>query len=122
MKTRLDNVLRLSALSLLMVLLVNVSSYAQRGNKRGGTPEQKAEKTAKKLTKKLGLTADQTTRVQAASLTMHTAMQTARTNRDRTAAKSARDAYNTEMQGILTSEQYTKFKAMQKNRKRRRRG
>ena len=121
MKTTVANITRLGVLSLLMVLLVNVSSYAQRGRKGNNlTAEQRAEKATQRLTKKLGLNADQATKVQAANLKMQTAKDAAKANKDRAAMKSANEAYRAELKTILTSEQYTKFEQMKKKRKRRR--
>ncbi|WP_299461849.1 multiple ligand-binding protein 1 [uncultured Microscilla sp.] len=119
MKTTVVNITRLGVLSLLMVLLVNATSYAQRGRRGNNlTAEQRAEKAAKRLTKKLGLNADQTAQVQAANLKMQTAKDAARTTRDRAAMKSASEAYRTELKTILTSEQYSKFEQMKKRKKR----
>lgn len=119
MKTTVVNITRLGVLSLLMVLLVNATSYAQRGRRGSNlTAEQRAEKATKKLTKKLGLNADQIAQVQVANLKMQTAKDAARTNRDRAAMKSASEAYRAELKTILTSEQYAKFEQMKKKRRR----
>ena len=117
MNTSLKNTIKFGLFTFIMMLLLNVS-YAQRG-KRGqaGTPEERAEKTAQRLTKKLGLNADQTTQVKASALKFENASQTARTNRDRSARKAARQTFQNEIKGILTTEQYQKYEQMKKQRK-----
>ncbi|OJJ20941.1 hypothetical protein BKI52_10200 [marine bacterium AO1-C] len=120
MNTSLKNVAQFSLFIVLMILFAN-TAQAQRGN-RGqlGTPEERADKATQRLTKKLGLDADQSTKVKASMLKFETARQTARSNRDRSAVKAARETFRNEMKGILTPEQYTKFEETQKKRKGRR--
>jgi len=120
MNTSLKNVAQFSLLALVMMLWIN-TAHAQRGNKgQKGTPEERAEKTTQRLSSKLGLDEDQKTKVKASALKFETARQTARSNRDRSAVKTARQTFQDEMKGILTTEQYTKFEKMQKRRKGRR--
>ncbi|EAY31309.1 hypothetical protein [Microscilla marina] len=121
MRATLANITRFSVLSLLMVLLVN-ASYAQNGKRADWTPEQRAEKVAKNLTKKLELNADQTTKLQAANLTWQKARDAAKASNDRKALRTARKAYRAELSTILTSEQQTKLKALQDARKAKRKG
>lgn len=117
MKTSLNQFVRFNLLSLFMLFTLQ-ATYAQRG----GTPEQKAEKTTQRMVKKLGLSTDQATKMQAATLTFEKAKQTARTNRDKAAAQAARKTYHTEMKAILSSEQYKKFKNSSRKRRKRRKG
>ena len=99
-----------------MVLLVN-ASYAQSGKRADWTPEQRAEKAAKHWTKKLELNAEQTTKLQAANLTWQKARDAAKASNDRKALRTARQAYQTELSTIFTSEQYTKYKEIREARK-----
>lgn len=116
MRATVANITRLSVLSLLMVLLVN-ASYAQSGKRANWTPEQRAEKVAKRWTKKLGLSADQTTKLQAANLTWQKAREAAKASNDRKALRTARKAYKAEVETIFTSEQYAKYKEIKEARK-----
>ncbi|HAS43485.1 MAG TPA: multiple ligand-binding protein 1 [Microscillaceae bacterium] len=100
-----------------MMLWMN-TAHAQRGNRgQKGTPEERAEKTTQRLASKLGLDETQKTQVKASALKFETARKTARSNRDRSAVKTARQTFQDEMKGILTTEQYAKFEKMQKRRK-----
>lgn len=117
MHTSFKNVIKFSLFSFLMVLFVN-TSYAQRGNRgQGGTPEERAEKTTQRLATKLSLNENQISQVKASVHKFENARQTARTNRDRTAMKAARQTYQNELKGILTPSQYKQFEALQNKRR-----
>ncbi|GGF19014.1 hypothetical protein [Hymenobacter cavernae] len=94
-------------------------SMARGGMGRGmqRSPEQMAEARAKQLTTQLGLNAEQTEKVRQLTLTQAQQMRDMRTKAagsdDRTAMRSnmqaAREQYDTQLKGILTPEQYTKY-------------
>ncbi|OUJ72460.1 hypothetical protein [Hymenobacter crusticola] len=101
------------------------------GTARGGmgrgmqrSPEQMAEARAKQLTTQLGLNADQTEKVRQLTLTQAQQMQEKRASAmasgDRTTMRNdmqaAREQYETQLKGILTPEQYTKYATMREDR------
>jgi Spy/CpxP family protein refolding chaperone len=116
MKATLANITRISVLSLLMVLLANIS-FAQQGKNAELTSEERSERMAKYLANKLGLTADQTTKLQAAHFNLQKARQNAIKTSDRSTMKIAHAAYRAELNKILTPEQQAKLKAIQEERK-----
>ena len=106
--------------------LSSQGSMARGGMGRGmqRSPEQMAEARAKQLTTQLGLNAEQTEKVRQLTLTQAQQMQEMRTKvagtGDRTAMRSnmqaAREQYDTQLKGILTPEQYTKYSQMREDR------
>jgi Spy/CpxP family protein refolding chaperone len=93
----------------------------QRGQGRMNmTPEQHADMQAQRLTKQLGLSADQTTQVRAIALAEAQEMKTTRdqamASTDRKAGmeqmKATRDKYDTQLKAVLTPEQATKYAAL----------
>ncbi|WP_299461851.1 multiple ligand-binding protein 1 [uncultured Microscilla sp.] len=113
MKATIANITRLGVSSLLMVLLVNTVSYAQRNKQL--TAEQRTKKAVQRMTKNLGLSVAQITKVEEANLTFQRAREVAKTHQDQTAARAARKAYHAELKTILTRNQYTKFRQTQRN-------
>ena len=95
---------------------------AGRGMQR--SPEQMATARAKQLTAQLGLNADQTEKVRQLTLTQAQQMQEKRSSAmasgDRTAMRgemqAAREQYETQLKGILTPDQYTKYTQMRDER------
>ncbi|WP_022823877.1 Spy/CpxP family protein refolding chaperone [Hymenobacter norwichensis] len=100
-----------------------------RGNRmgqgRGGsTPEQRAEMQTKRLTSQLGLTADQTTKIQAIALAENQELATLRgkyaSADSRQGAgqemKALRDKYETQLKAVLTPEQLTKYDQLRDER------
>ncbi|AIZ63457.1 hypothetical protein PK28_06700 [Hymenobacter sp. DG25B] len=87
-------------------------------------PEQRAEKMSQRLTQQLSLSADQTTKVQAILLAQGQEMDAIHTkyaaSTDRKAAmpemKASREKYETQLKGVLTAEQYTKYDQMRDER------
>ena len=81
------------------------------------TPEQRADLQAQRLTKQLGLSAEQTTQVRSIALAEAQEMQSMRGNlsagTDRQAAmqsmKVTRDKYDAQLKAVLTPDQLTKF-------------
>ncbi|WP_135433968.1 hypothetical protein [Hymenobacter fodinae] len=81
------------------------------------TPEQRAELQSQRLTKQLGLSADQTTQVRSIALAEAQEMQAMRGNAgagaDRQAAmqsmKATRDKYDAQLKAVFTPDQLTKY-------------
>jgi protein CpxP len=93
----------------------------QRGQGRMNmTPEQRADMQAQRLTKQLGLSADQTTQVRAIALAeaqeMKTMREQATASTDRKAGmeqmKATRDKYDAQLKAVLTPDQATKYAQM----------
>jgi len=102
----------------------------ERGHGRGhgrmqGTPDEMAQRQSQRLTQELGLSADQTAKVQQILLARGQEMQAMRgqakdaTNRDqmREQMKANRTKYDEQFKAVLTPEQYTKYTALQAEHK-----
>jgi Spy/CpxP family protein refolding chaperone len=89
----------------------------------GKTPQERSEHQAKKLTKVIPLTAEQTPQVQAALLDRMTKMATMKTTvekgdgKQKEAAKAIMAEFDAKMKTILTPEQYTKFEQTREDKK-----
>ena len=89
-----------------------------------GSPDEMAKRQAERLTKELGLTADQTTKVQAILLARTQEMQAmrgqARDGGDRSQLREQMQAnrakYEAQFKEVFTPDQYTKFAALQADR------
>ena len=89
-----------------------------------GTPDEMAKRQTERLTKELGLNADQSTKVQAIMLARTQEMQAMRGqardggNRDqmREQMQANRAKYDAQFKEVLTADQYTKFTALQADR------
>ena len=89
-----------------------------------GSPDEMAKRQAERLTKELGLTADQTTKVQSIVLARTQDMQAmrgqARDGGDRSQMReqllAGRAKYDAQFKAVLTPDQYTKYTAMQADR------
>ncbi|MBK8565287.1 MAG: hypothetical protein IPN76_18575 [Saprospiraceae bacterium] len=104
-----------SALLTLLLAIVFTAAQAQRGSGPDKDPADRAEHQTTKMTEKLGLSADQVTKVKAINLKY---AEKAKANRDADKAKNkdAREAMRTEhdaeLSKVLTKEQAEKWKAM----------
>ncbi|UOR03845.1 DUF4890 domain-containing protein [Hymenobacter aerilatus] len=91
---------------------------------RNMTPEQRADQQAQRLTKQLGLSADQTAKVKALALAQQQERQEMRgqasASTDRQAMmqnmKASHAKYEEQLKGVLTSDQYTKYTQMRDER------
>jgi periplasmic protein CpxP/Spy len=89
------------------------------------TPEQRAHTQALKMQKNLGLTAEQTTKVEAVLVSRIKEVQAVKTDATKSkeqkeaAIAKINEAKETELKGILTAEQFAKYKEMQAKRKER---
>ena len=89
-----------------------------------GSPDEMAKRQADRLSKELGLSADQTTKVQAILLARTQEMQAmrgqARDGGDRSQMREQMQAnrakYDAQFKEVLTPDQYTKFTALQADR------
>ncbi|WP_426060825.1 hypothetical protein [Hymenobacter sp. B1770] len=89
-----------------------------------GTPEEMASRQSQRMAQELGLSADQTTRVQQILLARSQERQAMRgqgrgaTNRDqmRTQMEANRTKYDNQFKEVLTTDQYTKYTATQADR------
>lgn len=100
----------------------NAGTMQGRGRMQG-SPDEMAKRQAERLTKELGLTADQTTKVQAILLARTQDMQAMRGQaRDgdrsqmREQMQANRAKYEAQFKEVLTPDQYTKFTALQADR------
>ena len=95
-------------------------SRPNSGRTQQATPEQQADR----LTTQLGLSADQRTQLVTLEQARRTEMQTLRSQMqaggDRTAMRqnmqTMRDKYDTQLKGILTADQYTKYNQLREDR------
>ncbi|QJX47779.1 hypothetical protein HMJ29_12840 [Hymenobacter taeanensis] len=106
-----------------------VLRQGQKGQGRMNmTPEQRADLQAQRLTKQLGLSADQATQVKSIALAEAQEMQSMRSNvmagTDRRAAmqsmKATRDKYDTQLKAVLTPDQLTKYTQLREQQQERR--
>ncbi|MCC3155252.1 DUF4890 domain-containing protein [Hymenobacter sp. BT770] len=89
-----------------------------------GTPEEMATRQSQRMTQELGLSADQTAKVQQILLARGQEMQAMRgqardeSNREqmRTQMEASRTKYEEQFKAVLTPEQYTKYTTMQGDR------
>jgi protein CpxP len=89
-----------------------------------GTPEEMATRQSERMTQELGLSADQTAKVQQILLTRGQEMQAMRgqardaSNRDqmRQQMQAGRAKYDAQFKEVLTADQYTKYTTMQADR------
>jgi Spy/CpxP family protein refolding chaperone len=109
-----------SALLTLLLATVFTAAQAQRGGGPDKDPADRAEHQTTKMTEKLGLSADQVTKVKAINLKY---AEKAKANRDADMAKNkdAREAMRTEhdaeLSKVLTKEQAEKWKTMKSDGK-----
>lgn len=107
--------INLSLVVLLILGLFAVNSYAQTNDKVQKTPEQKAEKIAKKMQERLSLSDAQYKSVY--ELALSTVNQRASLkNMDkearRTEMKKLMETQETQLRGILSSDQWTKWESL----------
>jgi len=87
------------------------------------SPEERADREAKRLTQELGLTDDQTRQVRELSLrkTQQMAAMKERSGENREAMKGEmqqiRNAFQTDLKNVLTAEQFQKFEALKAEQK-----
>ncbi len=103
--------------------VVNVATAQEDEDIKGVTAEQRAAKQLAKLTKELGLSAQQQPGVKVAILARIQKTDALRGTEEEKkakwqAAKGAIDEYNASIKGILTAEQYTQFEQQQKEQRR----
>ena len=131
MKKLLFPLLAVFALTVGTAAAQTTTPDANAGGMRGrgygrmqGSPDEMAKRQAERLTKELGLTADQTTKVQAIVLARTQDMQAmrgqARDGGDRSQMReqllAGRAKYDAQFKAVLTPDQYTKYTAMQADR------
>jgi Spy/CpxP family protein refolding chaperone len=107
---------------------VSAPSNAQQGAKKGGTPQERAQRGAERAAKELGLSADQKSKWEAAALErinanapLHEKMKASTTPEDRKAlhqqAKANNEKFDNTVKGFLTPDQNTKYEQMKADRK-----
>jgi len=102
--------------TLLLVFVFSLVASFSFAQKKEATPEQKAQRQTKRLTKELGLSAEQTKKVEVATLDRIKSMDAARTNKDKNAIKATKDNFDAKIKEILTADQLTKFEAIREER------
>ena len=96
------------------------NTFAQKGQQR--SPEERAQKSTEMMEKNLSLTADQKTKIYAASLERGKAMEALRTaagegnQPDQEQMKAISQKYNKVLKETLTDEQKAKMEEMKANR------
>lgn len=112
----------------IVAVVFAVSSFAQDAPKTQKTPEELANKRADKLKTELALSDDQRAKVYAAVLDRITKVRAIRAkypNNKKGAQKEIKpinEAFQTTLKGILTPEQITKWEALKKAQKEKRKG
>ena len=102
----------------------DASAMQGRAGRMQGSPDEMAKRQADRMTQELGLTADQTTKVQAILLARTQDMQAmrgqARDGGDRSQLReqmqAGRAKYDAQFKEVLNPDQYTKYTAMQAER------
>ena len=94
----------------------------QGGGGYGGTPEQMATRQTERLTQELGLSADQSAKVQQIMLSrskdmaaMRGQMQGGDRSQMREQMQASRAKYDEQLKQVLTTDQFTKYSTMQAN-------
>ncbi|WP_254411229.1 DUF4890 domain-containing protein [Dyadobacter diqingensis] len=102
----------------MMLAFASISAYAQRDNAKL-TPEARAENQTKSLTESLGLTEEQQKQVYTLNLTRAQKMEEMRNSQDvdRSKMRESMEAFNTELQKVLTPEQQEKYKTVMEERR-----
>ena len=99
------------------------AQIATQGGRPLRSPEQQSENQAQRLAKELNLTADQQTKVQQLMLAQRqetqTAIQNAGGNRRAMgqAMRAGRDKFDTQLKGVLSADQYTKYQQLMAQRR-----
>jgi protein CpxP len=123
----MKNLFRIASfLASALIIPVTVSQATalqqEQGQKPQRTPEERATEVSNKLNTDLGLNADQKKKVYDAALLRAQKMEQARSQAGgdkvqvRTLMKPVNDEYDASLKGILTSDQYSKWKADAKQR------
>jgi len=100
---------------LLILGLFAVNSYAQTDGKTKKTPEQKAEKIAKKMQEKLSLSDAQYKSVYELALStvnQRASLKSMDKEARRTEMKKLMETQESQLKGILSSDQWTKWESM----------
>lgn len=93
-----------------------------QGQRANWTPEQRADTVAKRMTKQLNLTADQTAQVRSITLTRAQKMDEIRKQQANNPQEKAKQCHATrqkweqDLQGILTPDQWAKYQAKKQER------
>jgi len=110
---------------MMIAVLVGMTVAAQAQDKEHKTAAERAAQRTQHMTKELGLTSEQATKVESINLKYAEQAEAKRAEReaDRTVArqegKETRDAFDAELKTVLTAEQYAKWTAKLEERKER---
>lgn len=107
--------INLSLVVLLILGLFAVNSYAQTNDKVQKTPEQKAEKIAKKMQERLSLSDAQYKSVYELALStvnQRASLKSMDKEARRTEMKKLLETQETQLRGILSSDQWTKWESL----------
>ena len=102
----------------IMLAFASIPAFAQRDNAKM-TAEARAENQTKSLTESLKLTEEQQKQVYALNLSRAQKMDEMRNSQDadRSKMRESMEAFNTELQKVLTPEQQEKYKAAMEERR-----
>ncbi len=105
----------------ILFISMGTMAFAQQGDKKvKKTPEEKAQLATEELTKKLSLTADQKTKIQAINIESFKKVKESNPKgekKDKAAIKAAKDERDTKINAVLNDTQrkaYKEFKAEKK--------
>ncbi|NVN93673.1 MAG: hypothetical protein HXX18_00175 [Bacteroidetes bacterium] len=113
----------LKALTVIALLIVNFSAFAQQTEKNGKTPEEKAKQHLKAINKECSLTNDQSIKVEQVLLNTQTKLEALKSSKPTQKGekikelKAINDNQTTEISKILNPEQYVKYQALVEKQK-----
>ena len=91
-------------------------AHGQKGQRTKGTPEERSAKRIERMKESLNLTPDQVTKLQAAQVQFAKDREQASKNKQQD-MQAKRDAYDAQVQSVLTPEQYQKYQDQRKDMK-----
>ena len=119
---------KIAFLSLIFFLVGTTATFAQRRGKRNGnaTPTERAEKRSQKWKTEFGLNDTQTAQVKTAlekRMTAKSALKGQEKSEEKKAQmKAIKEEFNTDIKGILTTEQYAAYQKKKEEKKGKRKG
>lgn len=100
--------------------LLSLSAFAQNDLRKNSTPEQRAERQTRQLSKQLGLNSEQTQKLQALNLSWMRRMDSLRTTGtrpERGALRAMQQSHENDLKALLTPEQWTTYERLRTERR-----
>jgi hypothetical protein len=104
----------------LLASLLSLSALAQNDLRKNTTPEQRAEHQTRQLTKQLGLSTEQSQRLQALNLRWAQTMNSLRTEGarpERGSLRAMQQSHEADLKAVLTPEQWTTYERLRAERR-----